>query len=41
MKEANLAVKNENGGALPYIVGWLLGVPLSILLLIYLVRAVF
>lgn len=32
---------NENGGAIPYILGWLLGVPVSILLLIYLVRAIF
>ena len=34
-------IRDENGGAIPYVVGWLLGVPVSILLLIALLRAVF
>ena len=34
-------VANEQGSALPYIFGWLLGVPVSLLMLIALVRAVF
>jgi len=34
-------VRNEKGSALPYIFGWLLGVPVSLLILIALVRAVF
>ena len=31
-------IANEKGSALPYIFGWLLGVPGSILFLIFLVR---
>ncbi len=34
-------IANENGSAGPYILGWLLGVPGSVLLMIFLLRAVF
>jgi hypothetical protein len=36
---ANLA--NEHGSALPYIFAWFLGVPTSILFLVYMLRAIF
>jgi hypothetical protein len=32
---------DESGSVLPYILGWLLGVPTSILLLIMVLRSVF
>lgn len=34
-------VGNEKGAALPYVVAWLLGVPVSLLLLVALFRAIF
>lgn len=33
--------ENENGGAIPYILGWLMGVPVIILVLIAMMRAIF
>ena len=36
-----MILKNENGSAGPYILGWLLGVPTSILFLIFILRAIF
>jgi hypothetical protein len=33
-------MKNEKGSALPYIFGWILGVPTSILFLVFLFRNV-
>lgn len=38
---SKMILKNENGGAGPYILGWLLGVPTSILFLIFLLRSIF
>ncbi len=35
------AFANENGSIMPYVFGWLLGVPTSILLLIFILRSVF
>jgi len=32
---------NERGGMLPYVVGWLMGVPMTILFLIFVLRSVF
>jgi hypothetical protein len=32
-------LKSESGSALPYIFGWFMGVPVSILFLIFLVRS--
>ncbi len=34
-------IKSENGSALPYVAGWLLGVPTSILFLIFILRSIF
>lgn len=34
-------IGNEKGGAIPYLFAWLLGVPVSLLLLVALFRAVF
>lgn len=36
----NEIVNNENGSVVPYIFGWLLGVPTSILFLVFLFRNV-
>jgi hypothetical protein len=33
--------QDENGSALPYVFGWLMGVPVTILLLIAMMRAIF
>jgi hypothetical protein len=41
MKSLIQTIDNKRGSVLPYVVGWLLGVPVSILFLVYLVRAVF
>jgi hypothetical protein len=34
-------LKNENGSALPYVLGWFMGIPVSILFLIFMLKAVF
>jgi len=34
-------VKKQNGSVVPYVFGWLLGVPVSVLLLIAMLRTVF
>ena len=34
-------VKSEEGSVVPYLLGWLLGVPVSILFMIALLRTVF
>jgi len=39
-KEAPM-IGNEKGGALPYVFAWILGVPLSLLVLVALFRALF
>ncbi|MBC7458858.1 MAG: hypothetical protein H7235_11295, partial [Bdellovibrionaceae bacterium] len=36
-----MILENQNGSAGPYILGWLLGVPTSILFLIFLLRSIF
>lgn len=43
MNEVNKipSIDNENGSMIPYVFGWLLGVPISVLFLIALLRGVF
>ena len=35
------AVMNQKGSVVPYVFGWMLGVPVSVLLLIAMLRTVF
>lgn len=41
MKNPMQNIKSENGSVVPYIFGWLLGVPVSILFMIAILRTVF
>jgi hypothetical protein len=39
MKTKKIIKGNEDGSALPYVLGWFMGVPTSVLLLIFLLRS--
>lgn len=41
LKSQFAVIKNEKGEILPYVLGWFLGVPISVLLLIAMLRTVF
>ena len=41
LKKTEVNLKSEQGSAIPYIFGWLLGVPVSILFMIAILRTVF
>lgn len=38
MKMKEVKLWDKNGRAIPYVLGWLMGIPLSVLILIYLLR---